>query len=342
MDICYATDNNFCMQTAVSMISVLARSKSKQLCFHLLDAGVSDCNFQRLYDIAENAGAELKRYDVHLQLEKVKRTGQKKWGDFPSHATWARLFLPELLPVTVERLLYLDGDVVANKDLTPLFEMSLNGCLVAAVEDCVPHAHKEKIGLPTVIPYVNAGVLLFDMAAWRKVYDANWPERYLTAELRYPMADQDVINLLFQNQCRFLPLRYNYTSWFRALDLPDLRRLMQEEQLCSHTQQEQVLCQRKAVLIHYNTCSLLVRPWYANATDPAAAIWLKYYEKSKWKNEPLQEEPPNLLGGERKDRKLYQLVGKRWFSMTHTIKNDLSLLKYKIHRGEDKNDLSYR
>lgn len=326
MDLCYATDNNFCIQTAVSMLSVLAESRGKPLCFHLLDAGVSDENYKKLSAITAEADVALKRYDVRLLLERVKKTGQKSWGDFPTHATWARMFLPELLPERIDRVLYLDGDVLANGDYTTLFERALNGCPMAAVEDCVPRSHKQKIGLPANTRYVNAGVLLFDMTCWRKTYDPNWPEHYLAGTLRYPMADQDVINLMFQGGCTYLPLQYNYTSWYRALDLAALKRLMQDDRLCQHTREEQIACQNEAIFIHYNTCSLLVRPWYQNATDPATEYWLKYYQRSAWKDTSLPAEPPVLLAGEQKDRNLYQALGKNLFVPAHDLKMKLHQL----------------
>lgn len=319
MDLCYATDNNFCMQTAVSMLSVLAESREKSLCFHLLDAGVSDENYKILSAITTEAGVALKRYNVSPLLERVKKTGQKSWGDFPTHATWARLFLPELLPEEIDRVLYLDGDVIASGDYTTLFERALNGCPVAAVEDCVPRSHKQKIGLPANVYYVNAGVLLFDMACWRKTYDPNWPEHYLAGILRYPMADQDVINLMFQGRCVYLPLRYNYTSWYRALDLSALKRLMLDEQLCQHTRAEQIACQSEAIFIHYNTCSLVVRPWYQNATDPATEYWLKYYRQSVWESQKLQTEPVHMNRGELRDRKMYRFFGKKYFIPVHQL-----------------------
>lgn len=329
MDICYATDDNFCIQTAVSMLSVIEKAEKRPLCFHLLDAGISDEHYGRLSSLAESAGAQIKRYDVCAVLETVRRTGQKSWGDFPTHATWARLFLPELLPEKTKRVLYLDGDVIANGSFAALFEMDLEDCLAAAVEDCVGRSHKQEIGLASETRYVNAGVLLFDLEKWRREYDPCWPEKYLTGPICYPMADQDVINLMFENRCKPLPLRYNYTAWFRALDLPALQRLMQEKQLCRHTQGEMDECRRNAVLIHYNTCSLLVRPWYKNATDPATKQWRHYYRQSDWGGQALQAEPKCLSEGERKDRKLYQVAGRRWFSIIHTIKRELLLWKRK-------------
>lgn len=329
MNICYATDDNFCMQTGVSMLSLMEHAPAGSLVFHLLDAGISEENYRKLSELAANGGAAIHRYDVRRFLEKVRQTGQRAWGDFPTHAIWARLFLPEIVTPEMERILYLDADIVANRSFADFYAMDMQGYPVAGAEDCVSRHHKLSLGLSEKDLYINSGVLLFDLTAWRSLYSPQWVETYLTGTTRFSLPDQDVINLMFRHQILPLPLKYNYSVWFRALDLSALQRLLQSPHLCRYTQKEIRACKQDAVFIHYNTCSLLVRPWYQSTTDPAADCWRHFYAASPWGQEPLPPEPPRLSAAEQKDRRLYQFVGKFWFSLLHTAKRFLNSLRHR-------------
>ena len=85
-----------------------------------------------------------------------------------SIATYHRLALPELLPGR-DRILYLDADMLALTDLTPLWETDLHGCAAAVVQDYFLGTEKrwERLGLPHP-EYFNAGMMLMDLDRWRK------------------------------------------------------------------------------------------------------------------------------------------------------------------------------
>ena len=70
-----------------------------------------------------------------------------------SSAAYARYFIPQF--VAEERVLYLDSDLVVNRDLQPLFDIPLEGKLVAAVGDAGGYGF-------------NAGVLLIDNQTWKE------------------------------------------------------------------------------------------------------------------------------------------------------------------------------
>ena len=208
MDICYAADNNFSMQTAVSIVSVLNTTKDTHLRFHILDSGLSEENRKTLTSLAESAHAEIYYYDVSAQLELIREKGQRQWGDICTYATWGRLFLTEVLPADISRILYLDGDVIAAASLAPLETMDLHGQPLGAVEDCTPHSHRKAIGMNPSSRYFNAGVLLLDMEMWRKMFphpavyldhllDREKPSARLSAARQYIMqAISDEENLI--------------------------------------------------------------------------------------------------------------------------------------------------
>lgn len=319
MYVCYAADNNFSMLTGVSMLSVLQSTRERPICFFVLDGGITPENRDTLQRIADRGGAQIGFIDIDRQMQQIRAIGQKAWGDFPSHVTWARLFLPELLPPEVDRVLYLDGDTLAAGDLSELYHIDLDGNIIAAVEDCVNAQYKANLGLQKQARYVNAGMILFDLDAWRNSGPRNWITDLMQPGKVYEMADQDVLNLMFLNQIRFLPLKYNCSTWFRVLYLGGLRLLLEDRKMTAFSAAEVHLCETEKVIVHYNSCRLIVRPWYRNSTDPDGKLWQQIYAQSPWAQCPLAEEPVCLSRGERRDRRLYQMFGKTWYPLVHAV-----------------------
>ena len=319
MYLCYAADEQFSMQTGVSMLSVLHATPVRPICFFILDGGLQPRSRATLSALAAAHDAEVQYIDILPQLDSIRRYGQKAWGDFPSLVTWARLFLPQLLPAEVDRVLYLDGDTLVAGDLSELYATDLSGVSIAAVEDCVNRQYRAALGLTPEAPYINAGVLLFHIAQLRLSIPSNWPDLYFREGKVYPMADQDVINLMFADSCRHLSLRYNYNVWFRTLSPAGLRLLMEDPTLCSFSDQEVADCAQGAVIYLFNTCKLVIRPWYQGQTDPAGELWRAMYAQSPWAGQPFSAEPQNLTRGDRRDRRMYQFFGRRVFPYVHEI-----------------------
>ena len=84
------------------------------------------------------------------------------------------LLLPELLP-DLDRVLFLDADLLVCDDVTALHETDLAGRTVAAVADSAIDRCSsrrgvkdwEALGIPAGHPYLNGGVLLIDLREWR-------------------------------------------------------------------------------------------------------------------------------------------------------------------------------
>ena len=128
-----------------------------------------------------------------------------------------RLLAPHLLPETVQRVLYLDPDILVLNPLRPLWETDLCGCLFAAAA----HTGKtqlandvNRIRLGTDHDYYNSGVLLMDLVRGRTEILPQTLFDYVRdhgRELLLP--DQDLLNALYGD--RVLPVEdvlWNYDA----------------------------------------------------------------------------------------------------------------------------------
>lgn len=113
--------------------------------------------------------------------------------------TLLRLFA-DRIPELPEKLIYLDTDTVANGDIAQLYEQDLAGAECAGVRD--------RYGCHFFgINYINAGVLLLDLAKiretglFRKALDA-------CARKKIFLSDQTVINR-YAKKKKILPRRFN-------------------------------------------------------------------------------------------------------------------------------------
>lgn len=101
----------------------------------------------------------VEKIDV-TQLYNAEFRGCPNEGCYCSPYTLLRLFA-DLVPQMPEKFLYLDADVLANRDITLLYDTDVSQVEYAAARD---HYGKFLIR-PN---YINAGVLLFNMALCRK------------------------------------------------------------------------------------------------------------------------------------------------------------------------------
>ena len=111
------------------------------------------------------------------------------------------LLAPLLLPDSVDKILYLDPDILVINAVRPLWETALDGCAFAAashsiVPDMVDDVNRMR--LRTDHAYFNTGVILMDLNLARRLVstdDIFQHVREHSAELLLP--DQDVFNSLY-------------------------------------------------------------------------------------------------------------------------------------------------
>ena len=117
--------------------------------------------------------------------------------------------LADLVPNMPDKLLYLDIDMMANDDISPLYHTNIEEYEYAAV--------KEKIGSKVIRPdYINAGMLLLNM---KKIKETKLLEkaRKLIQKRKLLFADQDAI-FWSTTKKKILPRKYNEQRTFNNDD----------------------------------------------------------------------------------------------------------------------------
>lgn len=145
---------------------------------------------------------------LHERLDKIT-LGKDKYN-LPI-SSYYRIFLADILP-DVNRIIYLDVDVLAIGDLTELWHTDLEGNFLAA---CLDEQAFTKSGTNVLQPrrreYFNSGVLVLDLFLFRKYNIISEFFDYLidTTDL-YNLGDQDALNLYFLDAVKLLDSSWNY------------------------------------------------------------------------------------------------------------------------------------
>ncbi len=152
-------------------------------------------------------------------------------GDHLTVETYYRLFMETAFGSEVQRVLYLDADLVAVADVSPLASLDLGGRAIGAVRDF--HVRSWSGSSPPLPGdgrsgnrrYFNAGVLAIDLPAWRCLGVRERALRFL-AEHQDTLRcwDQDALNFVLADNWLELDPRWNRMSHYweriRANPLP--------------------------------------------------------------------------------------------------------------------------
>jgi len=153
-----------------------------------------------------------------------------------SRAVFRRLFLAEVMPPDIERIVSVDSDMlIARPGLSRLAGFDFGGRPLAAAYDMIflmdfkgaddPLVKRFRrsragLGLAPDTPYFNAGLMAIDRAAWRR---ERLTERVTEALARdpdrYPFMEQDALNATLRGGFAPLSPRFNFMGDFFLLDL---------------------------------------------------------------------------------------------------------------------------
>lgn len=207
-------------------------------------------------------------YFINIEKELIENFPMKK-SDYPSLATYLRLFIPRLLPLEVDKALYVDSDIIFKSDITELYEMNLSNYSLAAMEDA-PNKHPLRLGYSDSDLYFNAGLILMNIRYLRQISFTEKALEYIFSNKdKIVLHDQDVLNAILHGQVMFISIKWNMLDCFYR-DSPFI-----------HEKYETDLEEYKDVpnIIHF---SGPLKPWHLGCSHPLKDEYFKYSSLIPW------------------------------------------------------------
>ena len=263
MNLLLTLDENYLLPCKVMLDSFFASSpQEKDVTVYLLHSAIPGGKLAELEAFCAAFGAKLIPIAVEPTLFENAPTSKR----YPKEMYY-RLLSPLILPRQVERVLYLDPDMLVINPLRPLWEQNLGGNVFAAASHTGLTEMANEINqrrLDTEHEYFNSGVMLIDLKAARDLVKAEDVFRCVSEhEKELILPDQDVFNMLYGKQT--LPVEdvlWNY----------DVRNYAKYLIRSSGSHDLNWVMDNTAVL-HF--CGKN-KPWHADYKNPFGMLYLHY------------------------------------------------------------------
>ena len=283
MEIVCCPDTNYIMPCGVMLKSLCENNKDCEVRIHvIIDDDVVDSQKESLKRIV-NAYQRKSIYFYNADKIYIK--------DFPAldnafhikRATYYRLYLTDILPQDIDKILYLDGDIIVENNLEELWNTDISGYSIGSVaeQETDNITTYNRLSYPHELGYFNAGVLLVNLSYWRNnslskkftEFIEKYPER-----IKYH--DQDVLNYVLRDSKLNLPLKYNvqpaffYKKEYIMMDLQKYGQQIEEAKMNPY-------------ILHFST---KFKPWNEDFSHPLKNEFYKYQSMTEWNGQPLTKD----------------------------------------------------
>ncbi|MBR1424579.1 Stealth CR1 domain-containing protein [bacterium] len=283
INIVFAPDNNFCKYFSVALQSLIENNNtSKKYDIVVFESDIEEKNKNKLLNMIPD-NFIMRFVDINEFINEKFKSLELKSKNWWSVSMYYRIFIPLLMP-SYNKVLYLDSDICINHDLTELFNINLEdkkvGCVVDTIS-AVLYRHlqrmdymKNVLKLTNPHNYFNSGMLLFNIKNIDKNgYIQDFLNAYEIEDLLYP--DQDILNVMFQNNVKFLESKWNYLYGQCAWGIQYLNYIGGDYK------KEFLEARENPYIIHYTSPK---KPWNVPTAEYAEIFW-KYARKSPFYEE---------------------------------------------------------
>lgn len=266
----YGIDNNFMRGTMTSIVSFCLNNQDRALNFHIVTYDLLEENKRRFETIAKSYNVNINIYIINTRYFKDLPVLEN--FNLPM-SMYFRFALPMILK-NINRLLYIDGDIICLKSIKNLFEVNLENNIIAAVsdQDGINNERNKVLNLKNHI-YFNSGMLLIDVKKWNEInFFEKAKELLINNAKKYVLPDQDVLNKILINKVKYVDCIYNCFVDYRNC--------------------EKEINNKDIVLLHF---SAMPKPWNVGwyiseaCNDFNCNLYNYYEQKTPWKDIPLYE-----------------------------------------------------
>jgi len=268
--VCFAFDENYAQHTGVAIFSLLTNASSpSKIIFYLVGKDLSFKSKITIERMIKSFGANLKFIPPSEDFKNLKSCRHI------GMTTYQRLILPEVL--NEKKIIYLDGDMIVEGDISEIYQTNIKNSLLAAVPDSIESENKRcsELQIPWNRGYFNSGAMVINCDKWKNLdvtkkvidYLKNNPDKLVAPE-------QDALNALFYDRWIKLPLEWNCyrDSIIRAKKEGYKKRNIKKL--------------KKPKIIHYVSSS---KPWHYSDIHPLKKRYWFYLKQSPWKEFRYQD-----------------------------------------------------
>lgn len=263
MNILFCFDQKYEQHFGVALTSLLLNNKHLSIQIYL----ITDVASQRL---VHNLN-QLKK-DHLLDNYKIYEIEQGQFANVKvslhiSEAAYYRLMVANFLPDSLEKIIYLDSDLVVVSQLQELYEIDISDYYIAAYAT-PSQTYQKRLNLNKNL-YFNSGVMLINLKKWKA---EKIGERAIDFVEKNPNIiknwDQDALNKVIDGQLIKLDQKWNF--------LVDLGREKNEGKIIDPNNQTWL---KEAKIIHFVGSS---KPWYFWINNPKKLLYWSYLKQSLW------------------------------------------------------------
>lgn len=268
-DIVINTDDKFLQHAMAMLCSLYENNKKHNIVVHVLQKSLSAKSREYLTKLSIKYNNSIIYYDVdESQLQGVQFRKNRPL----SMAAYYRLLLSSVLPYNINKVLYLDCDIIIVRDIEEIFNIEIDDYALAASIDTLPYSQQHRLQLHMEADERTfcSGVMLVNLKYWR---DNNVEPYLLEYAKRYRkvvyLHDQDVLNYAFKKHWFLLPPKWNrIANEIKPKPYIHYKDFDVKEYMCN------------PMLYHF--ASVHVKPWL-DAPVPCKSVYMRYLKKSGYK-----------------------------------------------------------
>ncbi len=267
MNVLVTLNSNYLKQLAVMLTSLLQSNPGIHFIVYIAHTSMTGRDFEFINQHVDTLNctiAEIKIPNDLLSDAPITRRYPKEM--------YYRIFAAQFLPKKLDRILYLDPDVVAINSLNELYNIDFQENLFAAATDVyepLERLNRVRLKMPKNSTYVNSGVMMLNLSLLREQQNIDEVFDYIQEyKNRLIFPDQDVINGLYGGRTIIVdPKVYNLSERYYII-----HNLHPKNKECKI---DLDWIHRNTVIIHY--CGKN-KPWKENYKGELGAFYQSFQQ----------------------------------------------------------------